>query len=422
MVEQRKALSVKQGTPLGNLTGCIGMILGFIFCSMFFGIGCIFLWMIALSPFMQILAARSWEATPCTITKSEVQGNETFKIVIEYDYEFQGVAFHGERYDFFSMSTNGRASKERIIARYKEGTRSTCYVDPNFPSESVISRAPSSMLWWGLFPLPFISVGLGGYWFVFFGQRKLLARSKSKLQQRTNELSEAGSYAALTATRVLSQSEWSDSNYDEEDLYEEPGALTLKADSSPFAMALVLLAFSVFWNGIVSIFVFERLPNWGKLDLGFEDLFLVPFVLVGIGLFGAVIYTLLASLNPKPILVLSRQLIPLGGAAELQWSFPLGTGSIRQFNITLVGVEEATYRRGTSTHTDTSTFCEDILLETNDPHDFAAGQIQVTIPTNSMHSFHGGKNKVQWTLQLHGEIPFWPDVKAKFPIRVVPHE
>jgi len=223
-------------------------------------------------------------------------------------------------------------------------------------------------------------------------------------------------------TRFTNKSDWSDSNYDEEDLFEEPGAVTLKNEASPFGLAVFLFFFAAFWNGIISVFLFERLGHWKKWDFGFEDLFLVPFVLVGMGVFLAFIYNVLAGFNPKPILVLSRQLIPLGGSAELDWRFPSSIGSIRNLKLTLIGLEEATYRRGTNTHTDSETFYEEIILETTDPLEMSMGSIEVKIPSDLMHSFSADRNKVIWRLELKGDIPLWPDVSAKFPIRVVPHE
>lgn len=422
MVKQQKAISVNQGPPIGFLLGCFGRIFGFVFCSMFFGIGCLFLWMIAIQPMLKIQAAKKWVETPCTITKSEVKGNDSYKVVIEYDYDFNGQQFHGDQYNFFDMSTGGRTSKERVVAKYKEGSQKSCYVDPDNPSDSVINRKGSGSLWWGLFPIPFILIGLVGYWAVFFGS--------SKFQKKLESTQEALEIASVVqtdrtvpvTTRFTSKSDWSDSNYDEEDLFEEPGAVTLKNEASPFGLAVFLFFFAAFWNGIISVFLFERVGHWQRGDFGFEDLFLVPFVLVGMGLILAFIYNVMAGFNPKPVLVLSRQLIPLGGIAELDWRFPSSIGSIRNLKLTLIGLEEATYRRGTNTHTDHETFYEEIILDTSDPLEMSSGTVEVNIPADSMHSFGGAHNKVIWRLEMKGDIPLWPDVSAKFPIRVVPHE
>ncbi len=425
MSERQKALSVKGVSGFGGLIGCFGMVFGFVFSSMFFGMGSLFLWMIALQPALKIWDAATWVETPCTITKSEVEGDESYKVVVEYDYEISGKQHSGNQYNFFSMSTGGRTSKERIAAQYKEGTQHACFVNPSEPTESVIDRSFSSSMWWGLFPIPFILVGLVGYWFVFFGRSKLnLAERAAKMQQEAMTGSQSGkTFSPLSANRVASLLELSNSDYDEEDLFEEPGPVTLEPDASRFGIAIVLFVFATFWNGIVSIFVFQRLGDWLQFQFsGFEDLFLVPFILIGIGVFLAAIYNLMASFNPRPTLILSRQLIPLGSSAQIQWSFEQGTGSIRQLKLVLSGIEEATYRRGTNTYTDSETFHEEILFETTDSLEIREGQVSVMIPSETMHSFQGGNNKIEWTLQLKGDIPLWPDIDTKFPIRVVPHE
>lgn len=428
MSNHQKALSLDSSKGLGSLVGCFGMLFGFVFCSMFFGMGSFFLWIIAIKPLVGVQTSQSWVETPCTITKSDVEGDESYRIVIEYDYTFDGQEYHGDRYDFFEMATSGRTSKERVVAKYKEGTEGVCYVDPDEPASSVLNRSLGWSLLWGLFPLPFIAIGLIGYWVIFFGKARFNNKyAKLRGVNTADESSlpmsaSSSSFTPLEPTRIAKRDEWSDSNYDEEDLFEEPGAITLKSESSPLIMALVMFGFALFWNGIVSVFLFQQLDHWMNLNLSFEDYFMIPFVLVGIGLILVAIYNLLAATNPKPILILSRQLIPLGGEAELQWEFPRGIGSIRQLTIKLFAVEEARYRRGTNTYTDTEKFLNEILVECNDPVDISAGSITVQIPTDSMHSFHGGNNKVKWNIELRGDIPMWPDVKTIFPIRVVPHE
>jgi hypothetical protein len=39
-----------------------------------------------------------------------------------------------------------------------------------------------------------------------------------------------------------------------------------------------------------------------------------------------------------------------------------------------------------------------------------------------MHTFHSPKNKIVWTIHLHGSSPRWPDIEVEFPLTVLPHE
>jgi hypothetical protein len=88
--------------------------------------------------------------------------------------------------------------------------------------------------------------------------------------------------------------------------------------------------------------------------------------------------------------------------------------------ITLRGIEEVRYRRGTNTYTDTHTFYDVPIIETSDSGRVEAGVATVNIPAETMHSFMASDNKILWKLCVKGDIPRWPDVDTEFPITVRP--
>ncbi|MHC4520485.1 MAG: hypothetical protein ACYTAS_18000 [Planctomycetota bacterium] len=149
-------------------------------------------------------------------------------------------------------------------------------------------------------------------------------------------------------------------------------------------------------------------------------LFMLPFVAIGIGLLGLIVYQFLALFNPRPTLELSSTRVPLGGAAELSWTFTGRTDRIGEFSVALRGREYATYRRGTNTYTDDNTFYEMELYKTSHTAEIASGQVGFVLPSDTMHSFEADNNKIVWNLEVRGDIPKWPDVKESFPITVVP--
>lgn len=430
----QKALSVNDGRSLAGCAGCFGYAFGFVFSTMFFGVGCLFLWLLFLGPYLQIQSARSWEPVPCTILSSKVEGNETYRVAIEYAYEFDGRPFQGDRYSFVTVASSGREGKKRVVDQYPEGSEAICYVNPQEPEKSVIERGFVSDMWWGLFPIPFILIGLAGYGVMFFARHWLTgvkqAGGPAAASQR-QVLSESGTWTppvpvaesvAATGT-AAAVSKWSNSDFDDEDLVEGPGPITLKPESSRAATFVFLLIFSLTWNGVTWGILSTRFADWqqGKWQW-MPELFMVPFALVGLVLIAATIHQFLALFNPIPVATLSRQMIPLGGSASLSWKFDGSTRSIRTLKLLLKGIEEARYRRGTSTYTDTDTFLEEVLVETSDPFEIAEGETEFRVPTGTMHSFNGDNNKIKWTVQIQGDIPLWPDVDASFPIRVVPHE
>jgi hypothetical protein len=251
-----------------------------------------------------------------------------------------------------------------------------------------------------LFPLPFVLVGVVGAIHTLRGKKLLLApEAKSWLPQ---EVTAPG--ADLSVLRPADQ-----------------GPVVLKPRYSTGMKLVGAILIAAFWNGIVSLFLVQVVGSFrqGRPDW-LQTLVMLPFVVIGIGLVALVVYQLLATFNPRPTLKLSSAMIPLGGAAELQWSFTGQTQRIGQFTVTLRGIEQATYRRGTNTHTDRNTFCELELYKTSNTSEIGSGQVGLIVPQDTMHSFEAENNQIVWNLDIHGDIKRWPDVKESFKITVTP--
>jgi hypothetical protein len=184
---------------------------------------------------------------------------------------------------------------------------------------------------------------------------------------------------------------------------------------------VALIFFTVVWDGIVGTIV-GVMWHQGKLgEDGCATLFLVPFALVGLALLAAIPYSFLATLNPRPLLSVSRPLAP-GVAATLGWRFHGAAGRIRRLQVLLEGREEATYRRGTSSTTVRSVFLTLPLVDTSDALQIAAGTVALSLPGDAMHSFAAPHNAVVWSLRVKGEIARWPDIDDVAEILVSPAE
>jgi len=202
------------------------------------------------------------------------------------------------------------------------------------------------------------------------------------------------------------------------------GPLTLEARHGPWMKFLGMLLVALFWNGIVSVFVWQAVEGWrsgGGGDTGCLTLFLVPFVLVGLALLLGVPYQLLALFNPRIRLSVGAGSIPLGGSTPLSWVFSGAAGRISRLRIALVGREEATYRRGTDTSTDTEVFARVPVADTTQAAEIASGSAVIEVPDATMHSFEAPNNKIRWTLEVAGEIRRWPDVAEVFDLVIEPH-
>ncbi len=398
---KNEALSIDRDR-LSGWGGCL--VCGFF--GLFAVAGVVSFYLMTFQPLWGVFQARSWVETPCTIASSEVvtqRGDDcdTYRIEIEYDYTFSGQQYRSDRYYFMIGSSNRRAWKYAVVEAHPVGFLTVCYVDPAEPSEAVIERGLTADMWWGLFPFPFLAVG-------FVPLVLILRARRNQGRQATLPTSDS-----LPARDGLSLRDESLSD----------GPVTLSPESSPFGTFIVAVLVCLFWNGIVSVFMSVVVDSWRKGDPEyFLTFFMIPFVLIGFGIIVGVVYAFVALFNPRPTLTLSRGRIPLGESAHLSWRFRGSSHSIRHMKLTLTGVEKATFRRGTDTHTDEEAFYEQMLYESDQSYEIANGEVEVEIPSDSMHTFEADNNEIIWSLQMAGDIPLRPDVNVRFPIVVTPHE
>jgi hypothetical protein len=351
-------------------------------------------------PVMLMVAAKQWRAVPCVIQSSTVgehRGDDstTYSIDIMYQFEWQGGLYSGDRYDFRSGSSSGYDSKRAIVKQHPPGKTVTCYVDPLDPQRSVINREPGSYLLWGLISLPFLGFGLWGTFFSLRGSSKEPRRLRRDVASSLNVSSEPAEVDQLTV---------------------------LAPASTPLGKFFGGIFFALIWNGITSVFVFgELVPSYtrGEPDV-FLSFFITPFVLIGFGTIGFVVYQALALANPRVKLILSSAHLYLGGVVTLSWQISGNVSRLKSFRLTLQARESATYRRGTSSTTDHHVFFQrDIYVGTH-PRQFVRGSVDFIIPADSYPSFHAANNKIEWRIHVLGDIPRWPNVSDEYPILIKP--
>lgn len=398
----------------GRRRGGAGCLVGFF--AIFFLAGAGFLYAMFLRPLYGVWQSRSWQPAPCVVESSRVQSHRgddgtTYSVDILYAYEFRGVPYKSSRYGFFDFSSSGRAAKQRIVRQYPPGRKTTCYVNPANPSQAVLNRGMTHELWFGLLPLVFVAVGLGGMIFaVRKGRRDRLAAEAGDLAVTSRSpggLAAGGGGASAGAVGPAGGGS------------AEP--VVLKPASTPLKGFLGSLVIALFWNGIVSVFLVKVIGDWRRGHASwFETLFLAPFVLVGLGLIALVVVMFLKLFNPRARLMVSSGAPRLGERLKLSWVFTGAVGRLREVDIALEAREEATYRRGTTSHTDTERFYRQEIARLTNRTDLRAGQAEVVLPADSVPSFDTGNNKIIWSLKVHGDIPHWPDVDDEFPLTVRP--
>jgi hypothetical protein len=359
---------------------------------MLFGLGfsAIFAW-----PMTEILQARGWRETPCTILTSEVRshrgskGGSTYSVEVTYEYVVNEQTYTSSRYKFMTGSSSGYDGKKAVVDRLRPGTKTVCYVDRRNPSEAVIERGFTADLMFALIPLTFVAVGTGGLF--------VLMVRKGKPKSPHERAAAAGAAPPKGAKGEL------------------------KASTSPGARLGCAIFLAVFWNGILSFFVVDMVQDWskGRFD-GCATAFMLPFVLVGLGILVFVGYCFLALFNPRPKVRMHGE-PTLGETIEVEWEIAGNCDRMTRFSILLEGREEATYRRGTSTTTEKSIFESVELAAITRSKDMRRGKVKASIPAASMHSFKADNNKFVWHLRVEGQIPRWPDVSEEYEIEVKPH-
>jgi hypothetical protein len=363
------------------------------------------LWPMAISPGLSIVRAQGWSPTTCVVEHSSVRAHHsddgtTYSVDILYRYERDGRAWRSSRYGFFGGSSGGRSGKEAIVRAHPVGASVPCWVDPSDPAEAVLERGPTVHALVAVVPVGLLALGLT---FV------VLARRRGRLRDRPGTASGRGPGPDDPVLEWLPPFDAT------------PGETRLAPESTRLARLVGIVFACVFWNGIVSVFVhqvvgsFERgRPSWGLA------LFLVPFVLVGAGLCAGVVHAVMGLSNARPELSASAKALRLGETLELGWRLRGRLAGLRRLTLTLEGREKATYRRGTNSYTATEVFFSQPLVDLVAPIPVAVGRATVELPRDTMHSFEGGHNAIEWALCLKGEIDRWPDIGERYAIVVLP--
>jgi hypothetical protein len=365
---------------------------------------------LVIRPVGKVFAARGWEATPCVVVSSQVRSHSsddgtTYSVDILYSYTVNRKEYRSNRYQFMSGSSSGYRGKAEIVARHPPGTRTVCYVNPQDPTESVLERGFTGQFLLGLIPLAFILAGGGGLVFALRTARR--EKNASPAHRWLPKAAASSLTTSWTPPRTLAET--------------SPGQpVVLKPTASVRGKLVGSIVIATVWNGILSVFVVQVFKGWQSGSEWFLTIFLIPFLLVGLVLIGAIGYFFLASFNPRPTLTVSSNAVPLGGTLGLNWRLTGRVEAIERLRIYLEGREEATYRRGTSTYTDQHVFATVELANVSGHHEKRAGDCSVGIPAATMHSFESNNNKIIWTLKVQGSIRWWPDVNEEFPILILP--
>jgi len=198
--------------------------------------------------------------------------------------------------------------------------------------------------------------------------------------------------------------------------------VVLKPSASPLAKFLGGLLFSLFWNGIVSVFLVHVVQMWRSGRGGekwFLTVFLIPFVLVGIGMVFFTIHSFWGLFSPRVRLRLSQASVGLGESVELSWEFAGSADKVRDLRLHLEGRAELDEGSGKNRRTTKDVFYTAELAHFTRANDIRAGSVLCTLPSDHAPSDSEGSQRVVWTIKLKAAIEFGADLNDEYPIHVV---
>jgi hypothetical protein len=378
----------------------IGLAVGLVFVVVGGGLS---VFLLAI-PAARLALAATWVETPAVVVGSTIRSwstddGTTYRADILYEYEADGRLWRSNRRTFFPLASSGYDDQKAVTDRFPVGAAVSCFVHPADPSRSVLDRRPRPVYLIGLFPLVFLLVGL--------------AVTAGALRSGRTSASAVSSSAPGSASGLEDRSRL--------EAEVDTGQRVLEPDAGPIAKVVGMTIVAAIWNGIISVFLWQVYrgfatgnPEW------FLTIFMIPFVLVGLGLVIGIFHTALAAFNPRPRLTISPASPRLGTRLQVGWAFTGSAGRISRLEIALEGHESATYRRGTDSHTDRTAFASFDLVSTGHDWEIARGSAEVGIPEDTMHSFSSSNNAVVWSLVVRGDIRRWPDVSETFEIEIRP--
>ena len=428
----------KKTKTTGTTCGCI-LITGFL--SLFFLAGIGIVWSMALGPWLQVQSAKNWNEVGCVVRHIGIKvhpgsDNDTYSPEVTFDYIIGDQQYSGNQFWFGSGSSSGRKAIEAAIAPYQEGGEYPCYVNPMNPNDSVLTRQVPSHAWlgWLLGSIFSLAGGLGMLAVVknyFWPSHMFPGHGAAKKRSTKNPISITPSATLRlkgdnmsgnpserqTERQTDSQPQYYfDSGVCPEELQTPDEPMQLETKGSRIGTALGSWIFAMIWNGISWTFAYFSFKEANFFMLLFMSLFL----LVGVATFLFAIYSTLQLWNPRTIVVCSQRNIYPGSEFEISWLHQGNSAGIHELSIELEGQESATYRQGTTTRTDKSTFFKQSIAKTTDPTEISQGFSLVHLPEDTMHSFKSTRNSIAWQIRVRGKIRFWPDIDDTYDITIFP--
>ncbi len=401
-----------------------------LFFAVFLLLGCAGL--VALTSTLVIPEWRAnHEFIPCRCTvadkrvaQTEREGSLVYRPEIEIQYRIDDESYVAWTYDVQTVRGNGytsdKAAAEQILNRFDTGQQYTCWYDPLSPSTAILVRGTSWWVWLAfVVPISFVIIGGGGvtYSAVSWGRseerRAALVQRAASIDLFDPDGRAGNGYPNIPASDNITNS---------------PGTrlkFRLPVGVSPaLALSAVLVA-CILWNGIVGVAAtiairshLDHQPDWVLTAC------VIPFALVGVAMIYYFVRQLLVATGIGPTLVeISDHPLNPGRRYGVFLS-QAGRLHVNELEMLLVCEEEATFRHGTDTRTETRRTFQQPVFHTEQFEIHRGLPFETTcelaIPDGAMHSFKSEHNEVNWKIVVKGAVAGWPDYERSFPVIVRP--
>src|SRR5260221_8924870 len=126
--------------------GVGGRIFVTLFFLVFFGMGAVFVWLVAKESAAG-LRTWTWARTECQIVRSSIRDTDQrgkrkgdFHVYVQYEYQIGAQTFRSDRFSLRPASYQDYGKAERLLEQFQVGTRQICYANPKAPGEAVLER------------------------------------------------------------------------------------------------------------------------------------------------------------------------------------------------------------------------------------------------------------------------------------------
>jgi hypothetical protein len=309
------------------------------------------------------------------------------------------------------------------LSGFRIGEQVTGWYDPSDPSTIVLERGFNWWMWLLALLLPGALLGFGGT-----GLLRALRR-----WGRSEEAIAAsrGFSALLGAPKGPTRDPQTFPGVPScDDLVNSPGTILryrLPIESPENWTLLGLGLFAALWNAVVVVFgVGAGLDLLGGRSDRLLLTLLVPFI--GVGVAAVVLFVrrliITTAVGTTQVEVSDHPLRP-GGRYDVLLA-QAGSGLLRELALELQMEEQATFRQGTDTRTETRSVYRRRVSTWNDlqldPGRRFEERVAIDIPREAMHSFSSEHNQVRWRLVVRGVPARWPSFLRTFPMVVFPSE